>query len=106
MLSLRELRIQQRSSKVQEAIVRKFINSHSLKAKEVHEKFAKKGKAYDLHEYSDRLKKIKDKKIIMEQERNLAQLYDMARMHKRLKSQQSLDPLIRDVNDKMRTSLI
>ena len=66
MLSLRELRIQQRSSKVQEAIVRKFINSHSLKAKEVQEKFAKKGKAHDLHEYSDRLKKIKDKKIIME----------------------------------------
>lgn len=42
----------------------------------------------------------------MEQERNLAQLYDMAKMHKRLKSQQNLDPLIRDVNDKMRTSLI
>ena len=33
---------------------------------------ARRGKANDLHDYSERLKKIKDKKIVMEQERKLA----------------------------------
>ena len=106
MLSLRELRILQKSSAVQEEIVKRFINTHSLKAKDVRERMAKRGKASELHDYSDRLKKIKDKKIVMEQERKMAQLYDMARNHARMKSQANLDPLIRDVNDKMRKQLI
>ena len=110
----RQARMAERSVTLRDEQVTAFISRHSLKAADVREKMKSPGKAAAMPAYSERLQKLRAQKQVAEAERNMAQLWEMAKKEKQRQTERrrdarlryEIDPVLSGVHQRMRVSLL